>query len=158
MAEIIEARFPQHLALVRELFAEYAASLDVDLAFQDFSAELDGLPGKYAAPQGCILLALQDGLALGCGAMRPLGGGAAEMKRLYVRPAGRGLRLGRQIAVALCARAAAAGHARIRLDTMPAMQAAQQLYASLGFVPIAPYVFNPVPGTQFLELDLSTWR
>jgi ribosomal protein S18 acetylase RimI-like enzyme len=154
MAELIAARFPEHLALVQEIFSEYAASLGVDLSFQDFDAELAALPGKYAAPRGCILLAVDNGQLLACGALRPIDDTTAEMKRLYVRPAGRGQQLGRRLAERICDIARDAGYQRIRLDTMPDMKAAQQLYASLGFVAISAYVFNPVAGTQFLERAL----
>jgi ribosomal protein S18 acetylase RimI-like enzyme len=155
MTELIAARFPDQLALVQEIFSEYAASLGVDLSFQDFDAELAALPGKYASPKGCILLAFDAGQLVACGAMRPIDDTTAEMKRLYVRPAGRGQQLGRRLAERLCELAREAGYLRIRLDTLPEMKAAQQLYASLGFTSIPPYVFNPVPGTQFLQRELG---
>jgi ribosomal protein S18 acetylase RimI-like enzyme len=149
--ELITARFPEHLQLVREIFSEYAASLGVDLSFQDFEAELANLPGKYVAPRGGILLAFEADQLLACAALRPLDDTTAEMKRLYVRPAGRGQQLGRRLAEQICDIARDAGYLRIRLDTMPDMKAALQLYASLGFEAIPAYVFNPVQGTQFLQ-------
>ncbi len=155
MTIIREAKFPDELGIVRDIFSEYAASLPVDLSFQDFNAELAGLPGKYAAPLGRVLLAFDGDQLIACGAVRPIDETAAEMKRLYVRPAGRGQQLGRRLAEQICAIARDAGYARICLDTLPHMAAAQQLYATLGFVPIAPYVFNPVAGTQFLQRDLT---
>lgn len=155
-AAIRPASFPEDADIVRALFAEYAASLGVDLAFQDFQAELAALPGKYAAPDGAILLAWQGDTALACVAMRRSTATSAEMKRLYARPAGRGHQLGRELASAICTLAAQAGYASIRLDTLPDMHAAQQLYASLGFKPIDAYVYNPIAGTQFLERDLRT--
>ncbi|MBI1810116.1 MAG: GNAT family N-acetyltransferase [Gemmatimonadetes bacterium] len=154
MSDIREARFPEDLDVVRELFREYADSLGVDLDFQGFHDELAGLPGKYHAPAGRVLLAMAGGEPVGCIAMRPLADGDCEMKRLYVRPAGRGSQLGRRLVLAICGVAREAGHQRIRLDTLPTMTAARALYASLGFVPIAPYVFNPIPGTAFMERDL----
>ena len=154
--EIAEAQFPQQLDEVRAIFRAYAASLDIDLSFQDFEAELAALPGKYAAPRGRVLLARTDGVVIGCVALRPLDDkGVCEMKRLYVRPAGRGQQLGRRLATHVVQIAKAAGYTRIRLDTLPSMHAAQDLYASLGFRPIPAYVFNPIQGTQFLELNLS---
>lgn len=155
MVEIRAAQFPEDLDAVRQIFLDYAHSLDVDLCFQDFESELAGLPGKYAAPHGRVLLAVSDGDVVGCVAMRPLEATTCEMKRLYLRPAGRGLQLGRQLAIRICGAAKTIGYQRIRLDTLPSMQTAQQLYATLGFKPIAAYVFNPVPGTTYLELDLT---
>ncbi|WP_363796416.1 GNAT family N-acetyltransferase [Lysobacter firmicutimachus] len=153
--DIRPARWPQDLACVRELLREYAQSLDVDLAFQDFENELASLPGQYAPPRGELLIAWRGSQALGCIALRPLAAGDAEMKRLYVRPQARGEHLGRRLAERACVQARAAGYARLCLDTLPSMAPAQRLYRSLGFAPIAPYVFNPVPGTQFLVLDLQ---
>jgi ribosomal protein S18 acetylase RimI-like enzyme len=152
---ITEAQFPTETDLVREIFREYAAGLGVDLCFQDFEAELAALPGKYAPPQGRLLLARRDGDVAGCVALRPQAGDVCEMKRLYVRPAARGLGLGRRLAEAACAAAREAGYARIRLDTLPDMAAAQSMYASMGFRPIPAYVFNPVAGVRYLERDLA---
>jgi putative acetyltransferase len=142
------------LAEVRHLFEEYAASLGFDLCFQGFDEELAGLPGAYAPPAGCLLLARIDGAAAGCVAMRPLDQDVCEMKRLYVQPGFRGTGLGRQLVESIIAAARSAGYVAMRLDTLPAMDAARALYASLGFRPIAEYRHNPAPGAEFLELDL----
>jgi ribosomal protein S18 acetylase RimI-like enzyme len=154
MTEIRLAEIPQDLEAVRSLFREYAASLNVDLCFQNFEAELAGLPGKYDLPQGRLLLAWSGTEALGCVALRPLKGVACEMKRLYVRPQARGEQLGRRLAERICEEARSAGYTRICLDTIPAMTAAIALYKSLGFKPIEPYIFNPVPGAIYLALEL----
>jgi ribosomal protein S18 acetylase RimI-like enzyme len=156
MTEVRAAEFPLHVEIVRAIFREYAGSLEVDLDFQDFDAELANLPGKYTAAKGSVLLAWNRGEVIGSVAMRPLGDDVCEMKRLYVRPAGRGQQLGRRLALLIVQHARSAGYSRIRLDTLPSMAAAQALYASLGFRQIPPYVFNPVAGTKFLELDLTT--
>ena len=136
--------------LVRALFREYADSLGVDLSFQGFEDELAALPGGYDA----LLVARIDGDAAGCVGVRPLGPGVCEMKRLYVRRSARGTGLGRALAEAAIAHARGLGYERMRLDTLPSMGAAQELYRSLGFVEIAPYRHNPIAGTSFLELRL----
>jgi len=158
LAEIHAARFPEHLDLVREMLREYQASLGVSLCFQNFEAELATLPGAYAAPSGCLLLAWADGQALGCVGLRPLEPGLCEMKRLYLRPAARGQHLGRRLVQAICTVAKEAGYRAIQLDTLPGMTAARGLYASMGFVPVPGYVFNPIQGTHFLALDLLAWQ
>jgi GNAT superfamily N-acetyltransferase len=155
MTQIHEAQFPQHLETVRAIFREYAQGLGIDLRFQNFDAELAELPGKYAAPRGRVLLAWDEDEAVGCVALRPLEDGVCEMKRLYVRAAGRGQQLGRQLAESIVRVAKEAGYARMRLDTLATMHAALRVYATLGFEPIPAYVFNPVEGALFLELDLT---
>ena len=154
MIDIRLARFPEDLDAVRAIFREYADSLGIDLSFQGFDQELAGLPGKYALPAGAILLAWRDDRVVGSVALRAFELDICEMKRLYVRPEGRGEQLGRRLAQAVVHAARDAGYRKMRLDTLPSMQAAQRLYASLGFRPISAYVFNPVEGTQFLELEL----
>ena len=148
------AQFPQELPLVRSLFEEYAQSLGIDLCFQNFADELRCLPGKYQVPQGALLLAWEDGQALGCVAMRPVDHNRCEMKRLYVRPEARGRQLGLLLAQQICVLARNAGYRQICLDTLPSMLAARQLYDKLGFKPVAPYVYNPIDGVIFLGLDL----
>jgi putative acetyltransferase len=149
---------PALLDATREIFREYAGSLAVDLCFQGFEQELAGLPGEYAAPQGGLLLAQVDGALAGCGAFRPLPesdhANACEMKRLYVRRAFRRFGLGRLLAQALMDRATEAGHSAMLLDTLDDMEAARGLYASLGFVEVPPYYFNPIPGAHYLKADL----
>jgi putative acetyltransferase len=135
---------------VRLLFGEYADGLGFDLGFQDFERELADPVGFYVR----ILLAEEQGEAAGCVALRDLGEGICEMKRLYVRPAFRGRGLGRVLAEAVVAEARELGYERMRLDTTPSMAAAQALYEELGFREIEPHRFNPVPGTRFLELEL----
>jgi ribosomal protein S18 acetylase RimI-like enzyme len=154
MIQITTAQFPEQLESIRAIFREYAESLGIDLGFQNFESELADLPGKFAAPRGRVLLAHHDQELIGCVAMRPLDDTTCEMKRLYVRPLGRGLRAGRQLATRICDVARDAGYHRIRLDSLPTMQAAPLLYTSLGFERIPAYVFNPIAGAVFLERNL----
>ena len=146
---------PADVLTAATLFAEYAASLHVDLAFQGFDGEVAGLPGAYAAPAGALLLAEHAGEVIGCVALRPHAPPAiAELKRLYVRPGGRGLGAGAALCRAIIARARNAGYERIWLDTLPSMGHAQLLYRRLGFREIPAYGRDPAPGTIYMELDL----
>jgi len=138
------------LAVIRELFTEYAQSLGVDLSFQDFDHELTTLDEFYER----ILIARDDAQAAGCVALRRIDEATCEMKRLYVRPAFRGHNLGRQLAERIIGETRQRGYKRMRLDTLPTMHAAIPLYQALGFVEIAPYRFNPIEGTRFMELAL----
>ncbi len=153
------ANEPALIDAARDIFREYAASLNVDLCFQNFDAELADLPGEYAGPQGHLLLAFVDGSLAGCGAFRPLPDAddpnACEMKRLYVRPAFRRFGLGRAMAEALLDEARRAGYSAMLLDTLDEMESARELYASLGFEETAPYYFNPIPGAHYLRAQLD---
>jgi ribosomal protein S18 acetylase RimI-like enzyme len=144
----------------RELMREYASTLSVDLCFQNFDAELAGLPGDYAEPAGALLLALVDGEPAGCVAMRPLPESdhvnACEMKRLYVKRAFRKFGLGRRLAQQLMDQATQAGHSCMLLDTLDDMEAARGLYETLGFYEIPPYYFNPIAGAHYLKVDLDS--
>lgn len=155
MLQIILAESPPHLEAIRELFIEYAASLGIDLSFQNFEQELAELPGEYAPPAGRLLLALVDDQIAGCVALRKINDEISEMKRLYVRSAFRGQAIGQALAMAIIAEARKIGFRRMRLDTLPSMQAAMKLYESLGFKDIAPYRDNPIAGSRFMELDLN---
>jgi putative acetyltransferase len=153
---IVEADDRDRVRLVSQLFGEYATSLDVDLCFQGFEEELATLPGAYARPSGRLLLAIDGDDAAGCVALRALEPQICEMKRLFVRPAFRGSGLGRRLVERIISEARGAGYDRMRLDTLPSMRAARAMYAALGFTPIQPYRPNPIPGGEFLELDLRT--
>jgi putative acetyltransferase len=149
---------PRELDTLRDIFREYARGLGVDLCFQQFDEELATLPGDYAAPRGALFLATVDGQVAGCCALRPIEGtdypNAAEMKRLYVRDAFRGLGLGRQLVEATLDAARQAGYACVLLDTLDDMEAARALYEDLGFADIPPYYHNPIPGAHYLKADL----
>jgi GNAT superfamily N-acetyltransferase len=146
MPRLVEATSAAQIAAVRELFAEYARSVDEPCCFVGFERELDALPGDYR-----LFLADDGG---GCVALRLLDADIAEMKRLYVRGTHRGSGLGRTLAEAAIGAAREAGCARIVLDTLPKMRAAQALYRTLGFRPIAPYLEKPTPGALCFELRL----
>ena len=154
MLSISQAIFPVDQTEVVSIFREYVRSPSVNLDFQDYEAEFAALPGKYAAPDGRLLLARAGHTVLGCAALRRVDASTCEMKRVYVRPAGRGQNLGRMLVEALLSEARMAGYSRICLDVLPEFTAAQKLYESLGFVPAPPVSFNPVPGTRFLALML----
>lgn len=139
---------------VRTLLREYEATLPFALAFQGFDEELASLPGDYAPPGGALLVAEVGGELAGCVALRDLGGGTCELKRLFVRPRHRGARLGLRLTETMLAEARARGYARMRLDTTPGMEAAQAIYARLGFRDVPAYTANPVPGARFMELEL----
>lgn len=149
---------PHEMEVVRDIFREYAGTLDVDLSFQDFEEELATLPGEYAAPRGQIVLAYVDGSLAGCCALRPLDTAdytnAAEMKRLYVRKAFRGFGLGRTLAESILDTARLSDYACVLLDTLDGMESARALYADLGFEEIPPYYHNPVAGSHYLKVDL----
>lgn len=140
---------------IRTLFREYADSLGVNLAYQGFEEELRALPGDYAPPSGTLLLARTGSEALGCVGVRPLDEHIAEMKRLYVRPAARGTGLGRTLTEAAIDFASQRRYERMRLDTLPTMGRAQDLYRQLGFVIIPPYRFSAVEGTVYMEKVLQ---
>jgi len=154
MLTISQAVTTAAIEAVRALMLEYQAGLGVDLCFQGFDAEVRDLPGPYAPPRGRLLLATQDGQAVGCVALREAGWPRAEMKRLYVRPSARGRGLGRALVSDVLSQAAAIGYAEVVLDTLPSMAEAQQLYAHFGFRDIPPYRANPVQGTRYLAKSL----
>ena len=157
MLSIIQTETDEQLAMVRELMLEYAAWLEFELCFQGFEEELRTLPGKYALPDGRLLLAMWNGEIAGIGALRPLKeAGVCEMKRLYVRPRFRGHSIGLALAQRLIQDAAEIGYERMRLDTVPGkMDSAIAMYQRLGFQPIEPYYGTPISKTLFMELALA---
>lgn len=154
MIEIVEARFPEDRDAVVRLFRAYAASLSIDLCFQGFDAELAGLPGEYARPDGRLFLVTERGTALGCGALRRLDATTAEMKRVYLEPPARGKGAGLAIVRSILEAAREIGYRSVCLDTLPELVEAQSLYRKLGFREVARYNDNPAPGVLFFGIDL----
>ena len=144
------------LAQVRALFSEYASSIGVDLSFQDFDREFENLPGEYAPPSGCILLARMGSEPVGCVALRRISEEICEMKRLYVNSSFRRKSIGRKLSESVIAEARSRGYRIMKLDTLPSMRDALRLYESLGFAKTTPYRYNPIKGTVFMQLDLTT--
>src|SRR6185503_5072805 len=152
---IAEARWPDDHVTVEALFREYVASLAEDISFQNVDNELASLPDKYARPTGVVLIARDGADAAGAIACRMVEPGVCEMKRLYVRPAFRGTGLGRELANELIEDARAQGYRTMLLDTLASMASARALYRDLGFVPVAPYYDNPLPGVMYMALELN---
>ncbi len=155
MLKIFETKTEEDIEFFRTLLKEYVDSLGIDLSFQNFEEELVNLPGCYARPEGCILLAEYDRKIAGCVAFKKLSDGICEGKRLYVKPQFRGLEIGRKLMESLIAEARKMGYRHMRGDTLASMKTAQALYASLGFKEIEPYTYNPIEGAIFLELKLD---
>lgn len=155
MLSLVQAETAEQFEEVRQLWREYAAWLEVDLCFQNFERELAELPGRYAPPEGRLLLALSNDDLAGCIALRKIGEGTCEMKRLYVRPRFRGQGIGRRLTEALIEEAREVGYARMLLDTLPSkMKEAALVYRSFGFREIEPYYYNPVADAVYMELTL----
>lgn len=155
MIEVVHAESESRLLEAKKMIKEYADSLPINLDFQNFSSELADLPGEYAPPEGCLLLAYSNEMPAGCVALRKFSEGICEMKRLYVRPQFRGQNIGRILAEAVIAEGRHLSYTRMRLDTLSTMMQARALYASLGFTEIDPYRFNPVEGAKYMELQLT---
>ena len=144
----------EELEEVREIFIEYADFLQVDLCFQDFEKELQTLHEVYYPPLGCIILGKDNNQVMGCVALKPIGEGICEMKRLYVKPAARGKSLGKQLVEELINFAKKSGYKTMKLDTISSLKEAIKLYQSKGFVKTEPYVYNPLSDVLYFELTL----
>jgi ribosomal protein S18 acetylase RimI-like enzyme len=154
MIQIIRALTEAQYQYARKLFVQYADSLGLDLEFQEFSRELATLPGGYAPPHGCILLAKLSGNYVGCVALRSLEDKICEMKRLFVTPEYRGRDIGRTLTCSVIDAAREMGYEKMRLDTIESMKAAKRLYHSLNFRTIQAYCYNPLENPSYMELDL----
>ena len=154
MLRIGEIERKKDLNEVKKLFGDYASALGISLDFQGFDQKLANFPGDYSLPDGSLLMALWEGEVAGCVALRKFANGICEMKRLYTKPQFRSLGIGRALCEAIIVRARRIGYERMRLDTLPSMETARELYASLGFTEIEPYRYNPIEGAHFMELVL----
>jgi putative acetyltransferase len=152
---LVHVQSPYEVEQTRELFREYERSLDTDLCFQDFEREVAELPGEYSPPAGRLLLCYDGEALAGCVALRRIDQTTCEMKRLFIRPTFRGKHLGRDLVLAIISEARVIGYQRMKLDTLPTMKKAIDLYRALGFKAVAAYRHNPVPGALFMELELS---
>ncbi len=153
--QLIQPDSTQEWHTARCLVEEYAASLEIDLSFQQIDHELQHLETEYSQPTGAFLLAQANNVYLGCVGLRQFSPDTGEIKRLYLLPEARGTGLGRMLAEVIIERGREIGYKQLVLDTLPSMQKAQALYQSLGFSEIPPYRYNPVEGTKFLALDLT---
>jgi ribosomal protein S18 acetylase RimI-like enzyme len=154
MTRIVQAERPGEIETIRALFREYASSLTEGFCFKGFEAELATLPGEYAPPTGRLYLAYVKEEPAGCVGMRKIGEGICEMKRLYVRPLFRGNGIGRKLVLQLVKDGRELGYLKMRLDTMPYLERAIELYRTMGFKPIDNYRRDPVPGALCFELNL----
>jgi GNAT superfamily N-acetyltransferase len=149
------ARTAEEFQEGESLFRQYADSLQLDLSFQDFAYELKTIDQQYNAPKGALLIAYLEQKPIACVGIRELDSETAELKRMFVQPAYRGLRLGHKLLEHILSVAKELNYKKVRLDTLPTMTQAQQLYRSFGFSEISSYRFNPVEGTVFMEKDLG---
>jgi putative acetyltransferase len=155
MIQIIHANSPEQLQTAGNLFLEYAKSVNVSLCFENLDQEVETLPGLYASPDGCLLLASSDGRIAGCVALKKVDHQTCEMKRLFVRSEFRGQGIGKQLATTIGEEARRIGYKSMRLDTLPSMREAIALYESLGFKTIPPFRELPVPGALFMQAALD---
>lgn len=154
MTIIRHAIFPDDKVAILDIWREFIANSPVNLDYQGNDAEFVNLPGKYAAPKGCVLLADRGGEIEGCIALREVSADICEMKRLYVRPSARGRKVGYKLVERLIEEARLAGYCEMRLDVQEKSVSARKLYETLGFIAAEPISFNPVLGASFLGLHL----
>lgn len=150
----LQANREEDFDLARKLLLAYSADIGVDLGFQDFDKELEELSTLYAKPNGAFVLAFFDQSLIGCFGIRKIEEDICELKRMYLSKEVRGRGLGEKLLLKALEIARSFGYRHMRLDTLPLMQSAIGLYQKLGFKEIAPYRFNPIAGSKFLEIDL----
>ncbi|MGF6480014.1 putative acetyltransferase [Paraburkholderia sp. JPY419] len=149
-----EAVFPADTRKLVAVIREYVQWLDLDLSYRGFDAEMDAFEAIYTLPSGMFFVADAGGELAGCAGLLRHSAGTAEIKRLFVRDAFRGMRLGETLVTSVIGKAKSLGFSKLVLDSVPKTAFAQRIYERLGFVEIAPYYANPVEGTRFLALEL----
>lgn len=155
MVELTEGKSDEDFKTAIQLFKEYAAQIGVDLEFQNFTNEIQNIEIQYSRPKGIIFIARNDkNLPLGCFGIRALEGSICELKRMFLKKEARGLGLGKQMLEKAIETAKELGYQKMRLDTLPTMNAAIGLYKKIGFYEIEPYRFNPIQGTKYFEMSL----
>lgn len=152
--EIVRAKHTADFTAAGCLFHEYAETLGIDLSFQHFDQELLLLEAQYAPPSGALLLIQSGNDYRGCAGIRKWEDAICELKRMYLRPEIRGMGLGKKLLTTAFETAIALGYKSMRLDSLPGMYEAIQLYRKSGFLDIPPYRINPVEGAVFLEKQL----
>ena len=148
------ANTSKEFEIAKILFEEYAAALNVDLCFQGFDEELKVIHVQYNLPKGCLMMVYDDDKAIGCAAIREFENATAELKRMYLKPEYRGHKIGKTLLELMIMKAKELGYTKIRLDTLPQMKKALQLYKKFGFIEIDSYRFNPVEGTVYMEKEI----
>lgn len=156
MMKFVHVNSPENIKVAKELFTEYATSLEINLDFQDFERDFQDLPGEYAPPFGRLILAYYNKLSAGCVALKKLTNEICEMKRLYVKPEFRGKGIGKKLTEKIIYEAKGIGYLKMRLDTISSMKPAITIYRSFGFYEIEPYYDNPVKEALYFELDLKS--
>lgn len=151
MLQYLTPTEPSQLNDAIQLFNEYANSLNISLAFQNFSEELNIIDSMYGSPSGCLLLVYNKEQAIACAAYRKIGEAICELKRMYIKPSYRGLKVGQTLLEMLCSRAFDNGYSKMRLDTLDSMLPAIGLYKKNGFYEIPAYYHNPNEGVVYME-------
>jgi putative acetyltransferase len=152
----IEATLPEDFEMAKTLFNEYAQWLNIDLGFQDFNKELAALTSMYSRPKGVLFIVHNNDEPIACVGVRPIDENIAELKRMYVRPAYRGVGIAQDLLDASLGFAKDAGYDAIRLDTLDTMHPAMNLYEKNGFVKIPAYYFNPEENAVYYEKGLRS--
>lgn len=143
-----------YLGQVKELIKEYTQRLGRDLSFQALDEELADLPKKYGGSEGELIAAVENGIVYGMAAYHKLSADRCEMKRLYVKPDCRGMKLGEKLIAEIVSRAKAAGYKEMVLDTITPLKAAVHLYEKACFKPCEPYYHNPMDDVLYFKLEL----